>query len=171
MKHIRSSVFETNSSSVHAICIPKNDNVYVPKEVYFGHGEFGWSERLLSTLLDKAAYLNEAINSLEYDESEKFREKLCYILKRHKIDVTFENNVYEIYSSGHSYYHSGYIDHSVCLYDWIVDLLNDEDKLMRYLFSNDSVVITGNDNSDNELMGEVLKDKPDSKYDIYYKGN
>lgn len=41
-KVIRRGVFETNSSSVHAISISNAGNLVYPKFVYFEEGEFGW---------------------------------------------------------------------------------------------------------------------------------
>ena len=36
MKTIRKSVFETNSSSTHSICITKNPVNILPKAIHFG---------------------------------------------------------------------------------------------------------------------------------------
>lgn len=42
-RQIRKSVFETNSSSTHAICITKKkDNYKLPDHIDFEFGEFGW---------------------------------------------------------------------------------------------------------------------------------
>ena len=42
MLQIRNSLFETNSSSVHALIIPKDNPVYIPKSVRLYGGEYGW---------------------------------------------------------------------------------------------------------------------------------
>ena len=44
MIEIRSSVFETNSSSVHVLVIPKDTQVSIPHKVFLEGGEYGWSE-------------------------------------------------------------------------------------------------------------------------------
>lgn len=42
-RQIRKSVFETNSSSTHAICITKKkDNYKLPDHIDFEFGKFGW---------------------------------------------------------------------------------------------------------------------------------
>ena len=48
MKQIRTSVFETNSSSTHSIAISKKP-VTIGKYIYFGIGEFGWENDCVNT--------------------------------------------------------------------------------------------------------------------------
>lgn len=43
MIEIRSSIFETNSSSVHVLVIPKDTSISVPHKVFLEGGEYGWS--------------------------------------------------------------------------------------------------------------------------------
>lgn len=43
MIEIRSSIFETNSSSVHVLVIPKDTSINVPHKVFLEGGEYGWS--------------------------------------------------------------------------------------------------------------------------------
>ena len=42
IKKIRQSVFETNSSSTHSICIATDTTIDFPKSLHFEFGEFGW---------------------------------------------------------------------------------------------------------------------------------
>ena len=42
MINVRQSVFETNSSSMHSICIAKQNNYDIPSTLHFDFGEFGW---------------------------------------------------------------------------------------------------------------------------------
>lgn len=63
---IRNSVWETNSSSVHAIAIPKKSiRIDEPGKfssfVYFNHGEFGWGHELYDDINNKASYLYQAL--------------------------------------------------------------------------------------------------------------
>jgi hypothetical protein len=60
----------------------------------------------------------------------------------------------------------GYVDHSDELDDFLGAVCNDENKLMSYLFSDMSFIITGNDNDDTDVEIKVTYD-----YDEYYKGN
>ena len=42
MISIRNRQFETNSSSVHVLVIPKDTNILIPKVVTLTGGEYGW---------------------------------------------------------------------------------------------------------------------------------
>lgn len=176
---IRNNVFETNSSSTHAICITKK-HIYpsdLPEVIVFKHDEFGWEVRKLKSCKKRASYLYEAIcsSSNKYDRLETLEK----ILNSYGIKCEFE-------SPGDEY--CGYIDHGYDLYDFVEDLLSDEDKLMTYLFG-DSFIVTGNDNSYgfSDIMYDHLEDEKTSYgtfprysdtykdefngYDIYEKGN
>ena len=61
--NIRRGVFETNSSSVHAISIIKDNYACtIPKEFTINcNGEYGWEEATYNRPDDKAAYLYQAI--------------------------------------------------------------------------------------------------------------
>lgn len=176
---IRNGVFETNSSSTHAICISKNkvDLNNLPSYVEFARNDFGWSFDVYTSIWGKASYLYEAILECYYYEAEEKLNHICEVLAKYGISCEF--------SSGDKY--GGYIDHGYETIDFVNDVLNDEEKLMTYLFG-DSFIVTGNDNSDDysDYMyvneGEEStswgtftnygKLKPEfDNYEIYYKGN
>lgn len=185
-RQIRQGVFETNSSSTHAICISKDhdtSNLKLPDSVSFKHGEFGWECEKLRSVWEKASYLYEAILGTYYDnDSEEKINHLEEILNKHGIECDFEP------TSG-KYWNDGYIDHvgTDDMPDWLENMMSDDDALLTYLFG-DAFVITGNDNSNDfsdtmyETIGENhtsygtwteyggLKKEYDN-YDIYYKGN
>lgn len=185
-RQIRRNCFETNSSSTHAICIAKKivNKEDLPTSVSFSHGEFGWEFATYSDTWSKASYLNEALHSI-YHDKEELEEKKSYIsevLERYGVSVEFEPDEYDEYG-----YDSGYIDHGYETEEFIREVLNDEDKLLTYLFGN-SMVITGNDNSDDysDRMyvneGEEVTKwgtytnygglKPEfDNYEVYRKGN
>lgn len=182
-RQIRQGVFETNSSSTHAICISKDHDarkLTVPNSVSFEHGEFGWECRKLMSIREKASYLYEAILGMyQYDNPEEKINRIKEILNKYDITCDFElssNNV-------------GYIDHvrTDDMSDWLEKMMNDDDSLLTYLFG-DAFVVTGNDNDDgfDEMMCEYLGEektwygtfpeyggykKEYDNYDIYYKGN
>ena len=182
-RQIRSSVFETNSSSTHSIAISKAP-VVIGKYIYFGIGEFGWE----NGTADTADYLYTAI--LEQDNSSELLDKLKEILDKHLIEYKFAEPRYEKSAYGeYEYLAYGYIDHGYELGDFIDAVLNDEDLLMRYLFGY-STVYTGNDNQDSDPSGcdiadeyiweedengnyvHVLNPYHDSvNYEYFYKGN
>lgn len=157
-RQIRRNVFETNSSSTHSICITKNDILDEKRNwITFYTGEFGWEHETLYSITSKASYLYTAILYLEkYGDYEGLLDKLKSILN--------ENNIeYEFIEPENDWW---YIDHCGNLIDFINDILNDESKLMRYLFSSDSFIITGNDNSGSDVDINV-----NYEHDEYYKGN
>lgn len=154
MKQIRQSVFETNSSSTHSICIAKNATLELPKEIHFSLGEFGWKCDTLGTLRSKASYLYTGLeNNKRLDDF----NKITALLTSKGIAVTAEPAVEGNWS---------YVDHADELNEFLDAVCSDEDKLMSYLFSPLSFIITGNDNDDQDVEINVTYD-----HDKYYKGN
>jgi hypothetical protein len=184
-RQIRRSVFETNSSSTHAICITKEDVDIsnLPNHVTFTHGEFGWENDEYSDLYSKASYLYQAICDCYFDDKagkEEVIDKITKMLCDYGISCDFEPDMDKEYGDG-------YIDHGNETIDFVKAVLEDSDRLLRYLFGN-SFVVTGNDNgygySDRMYVFEGdevtkwgtfprhggLKPEFDS-YEIYEKGN
>ena len=70
MINIRKGLFETNSSSTHAICIGKNNhNLEIPSELTFQVGEFGWENKVYYDTTTLASYLYTALTAW-YDGKE-----------------------------------------------------------------------------------------------------
>ena len=175
---VRNGIFETNSSSVHVIAISKEEPKKPPSSIVFGHGEFGWEFSYYSDSYSKANYFNEAIQAMcgnkYWNDEEKRKEevkaiqdKIIACLAERGIEAVFEPDIYEQYESMR-YYESGYIDHGTELIGWVNELLEDTDKLIRFLFSSDSYVETGNDNVDSE---DIPKAPDEDKFDVYEKWN
>ena len=142
-RQIRRGCFETNSNSTHAICIIKADvnKEDLPSHVTFTHGEFGWENDEYSDLWSKASYLYQAICSCyEGDEKAEVINKITELLAEYGIICDFEPDKDKEWGDG-------YIDHGYETIDFVKAVLEDSEKLLRYLFG-DSIVITGNDNSD-----------------------
>lgn len=192
-RQIRHAVYETNSSSTHAICITKRStkNRVIPNHIDFCIGEYGWEFKEYKDTYNKASYLITAILSFEKKYADEKMEQLKSILEVKGITYTFpELNIKSWQWNGKTKYFydiDGYIDHPEELKPLIDELLSDSDKLFRYLFDN-SILITGNDNDGEykERMcvseGEEVTDwgtyviygdrKPEfDKYDIYEKRN
>lgn len=81
--NIRKSAFETNSSSVHALCINNNsESIKVPKSYTFYHGgEFGWSREVYKTDYPKGQYLYLILNAIIEDTVKDEYESLPEIQK------------------------------------------------------------------------------------------
>lgn len=155
-RQIRSNVFETNSSSTHSIAIPKKCET--PSNISFYTGDFGWSFEEV----DAVDYFYTAIYETSATETEVLEkiQKLKSILESHDIEYHFAKpNSYTWHSDydDKEYFSldDGYIDHGYELKDFVDELLNDEDKLLRFL--GGGLVFTGNDNSDNN--GFISRDE------------
>lgn len=191
-RQVRRGTFETNSSSTHAICITKSEYRHNSfSHIDFEIGEFGWENDEYDSLYNKASYLITAILSFNKDEADENLQKLKDILDSNNIEYTLPELKVDSWEYGDKtrYYYDidGYIDHSGETKDFVNDVLSDSDKLFRYLFGN-SVIITGNDNSDgfsdrmyvNEGEEETNWGtytnygglKPEfGNYEVYMKGN
>ena len=169
-RQIRIRVFETNSSSTHAISVSGNE-LNVPKSLHFGCNEFGWECETYKTAESRASYLWTYIfnrfSSYEHAKKEdgssdyqlpriytfdqKFldwKEHLEKICKKVGVEnVTFQESVHQ----RGWYDDAGYIDHSYELDEFVDDLWNDDHLLEQYLFCDDSGIETGNDNDDYDV--------------------
>ena len=167
---IRRGVFETNSSSVHSIVIGNNgENIYraLPEVQYFGGGGFGWEVEQYNDADTKAEYLWTGIVKLNDEEDidvDELRDSITDILGRHGIRAEFQE-VGMIKSQYSDYEYFGflenddycYIDHVYNLKDFVKLIATNEELLMNYLYSNGSMIGTGNDNGyDNERGSVVL---------------
>ena len=174
----RNSMFESNSSSTHSICISKEN---IDKErlagqhVHFGIGEWGWE---VDTVYDTADYLYTAI--LDSPSTKIVDQRL------EKLKATLDKNEeYDYYHPVKNNIYYG-IDHGRDCWDFVEAVLNDENMLLRWLFG-DSFVETGNDNSCEgdapcfcafgsywDCDSDDEKQQPfhdEEKYDYFFKGN
>lgn len=173
MIQIRKTIFETNSSSTHAICIQKdNKNIFIPEELYFHFGEFGWDETAAN---EPADYLYTAIYYIyKYCEENirKFEDYKNYIyntLAKYGCEAEFDDKFYD--DEG---WIRGYIDHAGELTEFLDKIRHSEKRLIRYLFGNESFILTGNDNDDtfDEMYNDYSKEKDfNKKFEVYFKGN
>lgn len=157
-RQIRNSVFETNSSSTHSIAIPKNGGT--PNYVSFHTDEFGWS----FNEVDAADYFYTAIyetSETEAEANEKI-EKLKNILNAHDVEYDFNEPKTYIWRNDYDnkdYFSldDGHIDHGYELKPFVEELLNDENKLLRFL--GGGLVFTGNDNSNTKERCFISRDE------------
>ena len=176
---IRQGVFETNSSSTHAISVMSYDknSLIIPEEICFHlNSEFGWEFRKYNDRWSKADYLwllicNKYDKSSDKDKLDDIKKHIKNVLKNAGVKtVNFETGGYINPSwnpNDDNMYmdFDGYIDHASDAYGFIDILLNDDELLLSYLFNNTSCIETGNDNSD-VVVGYV-----DDAVVKYYKGN
>lgn len=155
---VRNGVFETNSSSTHAVSVCAFDiNKHeIPETVVFETGDFGWEIRDYNDVDSKAAYLWTAVVS-EYqyldEEEDLIRIKSAFT------KILNDAGVKNVYFKDADYKTSdwvsrpyldvdGYIDHAGDLFGWANEMIEEPELLLGYLFNNESVVSTGNDNDE-----------------------
>lgn len=133
MINIRNNLFETNSSSVHAICRSKNNDWEIPNTLHFDFGEYGWENRVLATTYELASYLYTALCSIYEDkELSDYKNYIYDTLGRHRCECTFA----EPSTVEWGYFNSGYVDHSVEKDRWDELYMGDEG---QYTFFIDAV--------------------------------
>jgi hypothetical protein len=175
MIQIRQGVFETNSSSTHAISICEyRSNVELPEVVKFeSNQDFGWEFENYTDVYSKANYLWLAI-CYKYNEPEQEDEflnakaTLAQHLERIGVRAEFEKLDYieSSWNPERSYLEmKGYIDHPGDLYEMVDALLEDPNLLYGYLFNDNSMISTGNDNDDRRI------DYAENAIFSVYKGN
>lgn len=170
MKTIRTSVFETNSSSMHAISFANDDpNVTVNNIYVSASGEYGWDIHDFEAPDEKLDYATVAFmciassivkSELEDDVSDYIDEKLQNVVDcfaKHGVIVEFAEDMYKVTSKRYDtavYIQvaiSGYIDHqsapnndsdSAQIARWFAE---DPEELFKFVF-NSSYIHTDNDN-------------------------
>ena len=124
-RQIRRSVFETNSSSTHAICITK-DGYKKRDYIEFYISEFGWECDVYRDAHSRASYLITAIFDQTKDYTDEKLQQLKNILDSNNIEYiipTPEVKLWE-YDGKIRYYYDidGYIDHSEDTREFIISI-------------------------------------------------
>lgn len=170
MINIRNNLFETDSSSVHAICLSKNNDWEISDTLHFGFGDYGWDNGVLTTTYELASYLYTALCSIyEGKELSDYKNYIYDTLGRHGCECTFaEPSITEW-----GYFTSGYVDHSYELIPFIESLRASEKKLLKFLFSPESFIVTGNDNSEEfyDWLKQFEKSEGRHKVEMFLKKN
>ena len=166
MIQMRRGLYETNSSSVHVFVIPKEQSVHIPKSVHLRGGEYGWSK---DTVCDTLNYFYQACLDMGKEEV----DKLFNYLKRKGVEeidapeIQWKKSKWNDEDYYYAENNNGYVDH--CGEVPFNDLFANEDLLDRFLFGEDSFVVTGNDNDFDERPDE--EDYNSDENDIIVKDN
>lgn len=156
-KQIRQGTFETNSSSCHAIVIAKDDHFDIPEKISFDFGNYGWESYTYKSIEDRANYLYTCLGYMNQDEIEKYIKFIVETLKAHGVKNIFmqsfkyspcpwRDELKFIITP-----RDGYVDHGDYASEFVQAVCSDEDRLLSYLFSGKSFVMTGNDNDDDAI--------------------
>ena len=170
---IRKGTWETNSSSTHALVVKLKKPLKLPKKAYFDLGGFGWEKAKYSDKDTKCCYLNTALfyRYVSYMEDKskyyEYRNKVIEILKSYGIHSVW-TDIEQI--DGYSYDY--YIDHCDELDTFIEIILDNPDLLIDWLFNDESLLVTDNDNSEMAYYEEALNTYENKEdYWVYGKGN
>lgn len=142
MIKIRNNIFETNSSSTHAICFGDKSNK-LPKIMRFDLSRFGSYDRYV----DRWDYLYTAICDF-YSCGNEWKYKWEWVE-----GVLKKNGVEKIYTQEPEWNENGWsdnfgVDHSDQLEEFLSAILGDEDLLLKYLTDDDGFVHCSRDDWD-----------------------
>ena len=172
-RQIRQGVYETNSSSCHALCIATDTEYSFPDKVEFGFGDFGWNFDKLSSRQERANYLYTCLAYVrDIDRLKEYIRFIHMTLKKNGVETFFEDFKLSIYgwnSDDVEFYiepNDGYVDHGDNTRTFVDAVCSDEKLLLDYLFSDKSYILTGNDNDDRDVT--INEDYP---HEEFYKGN
>lgn len=148
MRQIRTGVFETNSSSVHSICIA-NDMPDMDKwrgtVLRVKGDDYGWSMEELADPESRMSYMYTAFMS--QFTFEEVQNRLTEVFREYDIELDFEEPRYRHSKySGIDYYDCN-IDHAYELADFIQATWNDSSTMLSFVFGEKSFVHTGDDNT------------------------
>ncbi len=148
MIKVRNGIFETNSSSVHAICISSKPVDAHGLCVTLRIGEFGWEHEWYQDIDSRASYIYTAACYIYHKD---FYKKFKKLLEPYGIEIKWSDSGHARFSNWYSdeyYLDNGYIDHGDELKEFVDRCLNDVDTLIRFIFGEESFVMTTNDNCD-----------------------
>ncbi len=162
MRQVRQLVFETNSSSTHCMCIvsDRRAELVYPEHLTFRCKEYGRESGELRSAEDKASYLYSSILSLfERKKAETAKSWIMDELGKVGVECDFETPEYRRYGSG-VYCYNAYIDHAGedDHLTFVEGVLRSSGRLLRYLFSDKSVVLTTSDEIDDDRVYDITGD-------------
>lgn len=144
---IREGLYETNSSSVHAMSVytkPKEEYTVPEKiDINLADYEFGWENETYNDVDSKVAYISLLARSRTEDEQDNplLKQIKALLLAAGVKEVN-------IYTKESSSWLDGYVDHSYDKFVFLVILLEKPDLFDAFIFNPQSYVETGNDNDD-----------------------
>jgi len=165
MIQVREAMFETNSSSMHTICIARPDSrkeYDVPTVLHVDLGEFGWEWKKYSTPDDRASYIYTLADYIDESAGRQMKERIFKLCIEKGIDVEFDRHNSEW----------ACVDHGSEARDFLESMQRSSSKLFDFIFAKDSCIFTGNDNSDApaKLRKQMIAwDEEHPSGEIYYK--
>ena len=156
----RNSVFETNSSSTHALCIPKSDEkLQLPRTqvFHFRGNDYDLLEGEIPTQQDRADFFYTILTLMP----------LSYFRVSYFKNFMYAHDILPIFEEPKIIPENLY-DYDSDFDDLINDLLEDHHKLFRFLFSNDVVSIYTDRDYEPE-MDRIHALERSGKYDMFMR--
>jgi len=174
MIQYRSSIFETNSSSTHSIVIADKVPDNLPETIDFQIGEFGWERECLDTITEKASYLYTAACAIAHRD---VQDAIIDLLTPFGIECVFSVEPQfksSKYTPELQWLDNGYVDHCTETKPFVEYCFDNAFNMLAFLCSDDSFILTGNDNESEEEYGDGWWDKAENvtyPHTTFYKGN
>lgn len=146
-KQIRPSVFETNSSSSHSLCVSESNQLndfIIPNQegiIELTGGQFSWGPETYNDAITKTNYC--AVHIQGYCSGEE-KERKLNMLRDVILSQTMANDLVFGFSTDDRNDNYSYIDHQ-SVHDANVVFKN-ADTLRNFIFNKDSQLIIDNDN-------------------------
>lgn len=145
MIQVRSSVFETNSSSIHSICIARGSRLHPKDYESIDHldisiGDFGWRFKKYDTAAARASYLYTL--ACDLDRGEEMKNRIFVLLGDLGIDVDFRN------ADDEEEYWYCHVDHAYEAEEFLNSMFHSDRLLIDFILCKRSCVFTGNDNEE-----------------------
>lgn len=136
--------WETNSSSCHSIILDEDispESLTIPQKLHIEPGEFGWEDYCYDTPEGKASYIWTCLRYTNDDaKTETLRKQFLDSIRSFGIEIDLRE------SNDDNFWPEGYIDHGNEYLDEILYIVEDNDRLKKFLFHQNSYVHTDNDN-------------------------
>lgn len=168
MQKIRQGVWETNSSSMHAICVHKQQELPLPDYIYFGLEDIAEFDGEIMNIQQRANY----INTIMY----VCLDKTGYINKQKEIkDILGKYGIKIEWAKVH-WNPSGLPDYDLysvkdsCMTVVLDKILKDELLLVEFLFGEKSAIIAGYEEVYDEYLKKMKEKYPEGKeYEYLYE--
>ena len=181
-QQIRTGMFETNSSSVHALIIPMDErDDEIPKIIYVLHGDYDWDFRRYYHPNDNLSYLCQGIFSAtiyngaperpiekRMATTEQIIRSFVKPFEDMGIEIRFFDDYFDV-SDDATWHDNGCFDHSSEFMETVYNELKDDfEKVKRFVFSGK--LATANDNTDGYI--EFLQHDVDPQFEeVLWKWN
>lgn len=163
MFKIRRGVFETNSSSVHALNVYKKKKTDIPRkdipkevDITLSDYGFGWESDTHNDFNSRLAYIC-LVTLQDVPDIKKMNamyNKIKALLKAVGVKKISIDRIHK----GQNVWDEGYVDHGDMAVDFVERLLDKPELFYGWLFDGRSCIDTGNDNDHTEPPRDIHAD-------------